>query len=55
LGSSFLEALREGIELERQEQLKEIKDYKKDQKNIEMLMKNEKDDNEQETNLIEEI
>ncbi|CAB4398142.1 unnamed protein product [Rhizophagus irregularis] len=52
LGSSFLEALREGIELERQEQLKEIKDYKRDQKTIEMLMKNE---NKQEINLIQEI
>lgn len=55
LGSSFLEALREGIELERQEQLKEVKDYKRDQKNVEMLMKNERDNNKQEINLIQEI
>ncbi|RIA93054.1 hypothetical protein C1645_819868 [Glomus cerebriforme] len=55
LGSSFLETLREGIELERQEQLKEVKDYKKDQNNIEMFMKNKKDTNEHEINLIEEI
>jgi hypothetical protein len=55
LGSSFLEALREGIELERQEQLKEVNDYKKDQKNIEMFMKNERDNNEREINLIQEI
>ncbi|GBC06352.1 hypothetical protein RclHR1_06790006 [Rhizophagus clarus] len=54
LGSSFLEALREGIELERQEQLKEVNDYMKDQKNIEIFM-NERDNNEQEINLIQEI
>jgi hypothetical protein len=61
LGSSFLETLIEGIEVERQEQLKEVKDYKRDQKNIKMFMKyndnsKKENSNEQEgINLIEEI
>jgi hypothetical protein len=61
LGSSFLETLIEGIEVERQEQLKEEKDYKRDQKNIKMFMKyndnsKKENSNEQEgINLIEEI
>jgi len=58
LGSSYLEALREGVELERQELLKEVKDYKKDQKNVEMFIKNKKDDEQEinsNVNLIEEI
>ena len=58
LGSSYLEALREGVESERQELLKEVKDYKKDQKNVEMFIKNKKDDEQEinsNVNLIEEI
>ncbi|CAG8503995.1 6129_t:CDS:2 [Funneliformis caledonium] len=55
LGSTFLEALRDGVELEKQEQLKEVKDYKKDQKNIELFMKNNEQNLSDYTNLIEEL